>query len=73
MWEKIKTIKPLSQKANWIGWFCTVHICSTVFVLIALLAMGINPTLVVSVVAAPLWLAVAFTSKYITEKIMEDK
>jgi len=25
----------------------------------------------VSVVAAPLWLAVAFTSKYITDKIME--
>jgi|TARA_B100001059_G_C17799255_1_gene565104 hypothetical protein len=73
MWEKIKTIKPISRKANWLGWFCTVHICSTIFVLIALLAIGVNPTLVVSVVAAPLWLAVAFTSKYITDKIMEDK
>ena len=71
MWEKIKTIKPLSQKANWLGWFVTVHIISTIFILILLMGVGINPTLVVSVVAAPLWLAVAFTSKYITDKIME--
>lgn len=73
MWEKIKQIKPISRKANWLGWFCTVHITSTILVLLLLLGMGINPTLVVSVVAAPLWLAVAFTSKYITDKIMEDK
>ena len=71
MWEKIKTIKPLSTKANWLGWFCTVHIISTIVILILLMGVGINPTLVVSVVAAPLWLAVAFTSKYITDKIME--
>lgn len=71
MWEKIKTIKPLSRKANWIGWFVTVHLISSAIVLILLMGVGINPTLVVSVVAAPLWLAVAFTSKYITDKIME--
>jgi len=71
MWDKIKTIKPLSSKANWLGWFVTVHIISTIFILILLMGVGINPTLVVSVVAAPLWLAVAFTSKYITDKIME--
>ena len=73
MWEKIKTIKPISRKANWLGWFCTVHIASTILVLLLFLGMGINPTLVVSVVAAPLWLAVAFTSKYITDKMMVNK
>lgn len=71
MWDKIKTIKPLSRKANWIGWFVTVHFISSAIVLILLLGIGVNPTLVVSVIAAPLWLAVAFTSKYITDKIME--
>ena len=35
------------------------------------MGVGINPTLVVSVVAAPMWIAVAFVSKYITDKIME--
>jgi hypothetical protein len=71
MWDKLKTIKPLSKKANWLGWFCTVHIASTILILLLLLGMGINPTLVVSTIAAPLWIAVAFTSKYITDKIME--
>jgi hypothetical protein len=34
--------------------------------------MGINPTLLVSVLGAPLWIGVAFASKYLTDKIMED-
>ena len=71
MWEKIKTIKPLSKKANWIGWFVTVHLIQSLILLILLMGVGINPTLVVSVVAAPMWIAVAFVSKYITDKIME--
>ena len=71
MWEKIKTIKPLSRKANWIGWFVTVHLIQSLILLILLMGVGINPTLVVSVVAAPMWIAVAFVSKYITDKIME--
>jgi|TARA_R110000803_G_scaffold198392_1_gene262131 hypothetical protein len=71
MWDKIKTIKPLSRKANWIGWFVTVHLIQSLILLILLMGVGINPTLVVSVVAAPMWIAVAFVSKYITDKIME--
>jgi len=71
MWDKIKTIKPLSKKANWIGWFVTVHLIQSLILLILLMGVGINPTLVVSVVAAPMWIAVAFVSKYITDKIME--
>jgi hypothetical protein len=35
-----------------------------------MMALGINPTLVVSVIAAPLWIAVAFSSKFITDKII---
>tara|TARA_R110000782_G_scaffold26984_3_gene68669 strand:- start:1123 stop:1341 length:219 start_codon:yes stop_codon:yes gene_type:complete len=71
MWDKIKTIKPLSRKANWLGWFVTVHLIQSAILLILLMGVGINPTLVVSVVAAPMWIAVAFISKYITDKIME--
>jgi len=71
MWNKLKQISPLSKKANWIGWFVTVHLIQSAFLLILLMGVGINPTLVVSVVAAPLWIAVAFVSKYITDKIME--
>jgi len=36
------------------------------------MAVGINPTLLVSALGAPLWIGVAFGSKTITDKIMED-
>jgi len=41
-------------------------------ILASLIGIGINPTLLVSVLGAPLWIGVAFASKMITDKIMED-
>jgi hypothetical protein len=70
MWNKIKQVPFISRKAIWVGWFVTVHLASSATVLLLLIAIGINPTLLVSVIGAPLWIAVAFTSKYITDKIM---
>jgi hypothetical protein len=71
MWENIKKVPFINNKAQWIGWFVTVHLASTASILLMLIAFGINPTLLVSVIGAPLWLAVAFTSKYITDKIVK--
>jgi len=40
--------------------------------MLMMIGMGINPTLLVSVIGAPLWIGVAFASKTLTDKIMED-
>ena len=62
----------LGRKAHWIGWFVIVHLLLSFAILILLISLGINPTLLVSVLGAPLWIGVAFSSKYITDKIMEN-
>lgn len=72
MLNKIKEIGFINRKPMWIGWFVTVHLILSLMVLLLLIGIGINPTLLVSVLGAPLWIAVAFTSKMITDKIMED-
>ena len=72
MLNRIKEIPFVGNKAKWIGWFVTVHLALSLLILIMLIGVGINPTLLVSVLGAPLWIGVAFASKYITDKIMED-
>ena len=72
MWHRIKEFHFLNRKASWIGWFVVVHLIQSGLILFCMMAMGINPTLVVSVIAAPLWIAVAFSSKFITDKILTN-
>ena len=72
MLNRIREIPYIGRKARWIGWFVTVHLTLSCLTLILLLFFGINPTLIVSTLAAPLWIGVAFSSKYLTDKIMED-
>lgn len=72
MLNKLQEIPYLGRKARWIGWFIIVHLSLSCLTLLLLLSFGINPTLLVSVLGAPLWIGVAFSSKYLTDKIMED-
>ena len=72
MWHRLKEFSFLNRKASWIGWFVVVHLIQSAIILFLMMAMGINPTLVVSVIAAPLWIAVAFASKFITDKIVTN-
>tara|TARA_R100000353_G_scaffold160059_1_gene119652 strand:+ start:180 stop:398 length:219 start_codon:yes stop_codon:yes gene_type:complete len=72
MWHRLKEFSFLNRKASWIGWFVVVHLIQSAVILFLMMAMGINPTLVVSVIAAPLWIAVAFASKFITDKIVTN-
>ena len=68
----LRKVRPISLKASWIGWFVTVHLTLSFTIMLMMIAMGINPTLLVSVIGAPLWIGVAFASKTLTDKIMED-
>lgn len=72
MLNYIRKFNAINNKTRWIGWFVTVHLTLSLTILVLLIAAGINPTLLVSVLAAPLWIGVAFASKTITDKIMED-
>ena len=72
MINRIRQLNFINDKTRWIGWFVTVHLCLSFTMLLMLVGIGINPTLLVSVLGAPLWIGVAFASKYITDKIMED-
>ena len=72
MLNTLRRLNFLNDKTRWIGWFVTVHLALSFLVLTLLVGMGINPTLLVSVLGAPLWIGVAFVSKYLTDKIMED-
>ncbi len=72
MLNRLRQLTFVNRKARWLGWFVTVHLTLSLLTLFSLVFVGINPTLLVSVLGAPLWLGVAFSSKFITDKIMED-
>jgi hypothetical protein len=72
MLNNLRQIRFINRKTTWLGWFVTVHLFFTFTLLLMLIGLGINPTLLVSVIGAPLWISVAFVSKFITDKIMED-
>lgn len=72
MMNYIRKLSFINNKTRWIGWFVSVHLFLSATLLLMLIGVGINPTLLVSVIGAPLWIGVAFASKYITDKIMED-
>jgi hypothetical protein len=72
MLNYLRKVRPISLKASWIGWFVTVHLTLSFTIMLMMIAVGINPTLLVSVIGAPLWIGVAFASKTLTDKIMEE-
>ena len=72
MINKLRQISFVNNKTRWIGGFVTVHLTLSFTILLMMIGMGINPTLLVSVIGAPLWIGVAFASKTLTDKIMED-
>ena len=72
MINRLRKITFINKKTTWLGWVVTVHLFFIFTLLLMLVGLGINPTLLVSVIGAPLWISVAFVSKFITDKIMED-
>ena len=72
MLHRLRQINFLNKKVVWLGYFVAIHLTLSAMVLGMLIAIGINPTLLVSVLGAPLWIVVAFTSKNLTDKILED-
>lgn len=65
--------KSWRKRSLFIGSFVLIHIIMSASILFVLLAVGINPTLVVSVLAAPLWVVVTVASWSLTKKMRKGK
>ena len=69
----IKMTKSWRKRSLFIGSFVLIHIIMSASILFIMLALGINPTLVVSDLAAPLWVVVTVTSWTLTKKMRKGK
>ena len=72
IYQKTMNLFNLKTKASWIGWFVTVHLILTLSITLTMIVIGVNPTLMMSVISAPIWIATVLISKYVTDRIMEE-
>jgi hypothetical protein len=64
------------ERAEYIGTFVITYLSLGGGMVFMLLLIGVNPTLVLSVISAPLWIAIVFLSNKLTKiivKFKEDK
>ena len=54
-----------------IGLFVLIMVTATISILITMLFLNINPTLIVSVIGAPLWVMVILAVYHITKAILK--
>lgn len=62
-----------NAKANFIGTFIITYLSLGGGFIFMCLMLGINPTLVLSVIAAPIWIFIVYITNKITKIIVEHK
>jgi len=70
---KALTKMDFQTNADYIGTFVLVYLSMGGGFVFAMILLGINPTLVLSVIAAPVWIYIVFTSNRITKFIIKKK
>lgn len=70
---KALTKMDFQTNADYIGTFVLVYLSMGGGFVFAMILLGINPTLVLSVIAAPIWIYIVFTSNRITKYIIKKK
>ena len=65
--------KKYDEKAYSIGSFIIIYLVLGIAVITALLTFGLNPTLVISVVSAPIWIAVIFLAQGLNNKVKKGR
>jgi len=65
--------KAYDEKAYSIGSFIIIYLIIGSMVVISLLTLGLNPTLVISVVSAPIWIGIIFLSQGINNKMKKTR
>lgn len=70
-----KALTSLNFEANadYIGTFVIVYLSLGGGFVFMMLLLGINPTLVLSVIAAPVWIYIVFTANRVTKYIVTKK
>ena len=66
-------MSPFGRVATTVGTFVFVYVCAGVLIISAMLVVGVNPTLVISVVAAPLWMGVMFAAWKVAKFLIGGK
>ena len=61
-----------NKKANSVGSFVLIYLMLGTVVIVSLLTIGLNPTLVISVVSAPIWIGIIFTAQSINKKVTKE-
>ncbi len=61
------------SNADYIGTFVIVYLSLGGGFVFAMMLLGINPTLVLSVIAAPIWIYIVFTANRVTKYIVTKK
>ncbi len=62
-----------SSRALRVGYFIITLITLEIIILVGLITAGVNPTLVVSVIGAPIWIAVILFSRRFTQWLMKAR
>jgi len=70
---KALTKMDFQANADYIGTFVLVYLSMGGGFVFAMILLGINPTLVLSVISAPIWIYIVFTSNRITKFIIKKK
>lgn len=61
------------SNADYIGTFVIVYLSLGGGFVFSMMLLGINPTLVLSVIAAPVWIYIVFTANRVTKYIVNKK
>ena len=70
---KALTSFDFQSNADYIGTFVIVYLSLGGGFVFMMLLLGINPTLVLSVIAAPVWIYIVFTANRVTKYIVSKK
>lgn len=70
---KALTSFDFQSNADYIGTFVIVYLSLGGGFVFMMLLLGINPTLVLSVIAAPVWIYIVFTANRVTKYIVTKK
>ena len=70
---KVLTTFNFQSNADYIGTFVIVYLSLGGGFVFSMMLLGINPTLILSVIAAPVWIYIVFTANRVTKFIVSRK
>jgi hypothetical protein len=63
----------INDKAEYIGTFVIIYLSLGGGFIFMCIVLGINPTLVMSVISAPIWIFIVYVSNQITKQVIKSR